>query len=208
MESALRSGAGAPGLKLIETLGWDGTRFPRLPLHLERLARSMEMLGWACDLPPVEATLRAAAPARPARLRLTLDASGALDVQLADFPAGKPFWRVGLSAERLRSDDPWLAVKSTRRETYDRARADLPAGLDEVILTNERAEVCDGSITTVFFDRGQGLRTPPLGCGLLPGVLRADLDLPEEVLRVDELSKVQLWVGNSLRGLIPVIWVS
>ena len=43
-------------------------------------------------------------------------------------------------------------------------------------------EVCDGTITTVFFDRGKGLRTPPLTCGLLPGVLRADLAVPEEVL--------------------------
>jgi 4-amino-4-deoxychorismate lyase len=72
-----------------------------------------------------------------------------------------------------------------------------------VILANERGEVCDGSITTVFFDRGHGLRTPPLSCGLLPGVLRAELGLPEEILRLEDLPAVQLWVGNSLRGLIP-----
>ena len=68
----------------------------------------------------------------------------------------KPEWRVGLADARLRSDDPWLRVKSTRREAYDAARAALPAGLDEVIFLNERGEVCDGTITTVFFDRGAG----------------------------------------------------
>ena len=93
-------------------------------------------------------------------------------------------------------------MKSTRRARHDAARAALPAGMDEAIFLNERGEVCEGSITNIFFDRGQGLRTPPLRCGLLPGVLRAELACPEEVLLADDLGQVQLWVGNALRGLI------
>jgi 4-amino-4-deoxychorismate lyase len=72
-----------------------------------------------------------------------------------------------------------------------------------MIFQNERGEVCEGTITTVFFDRGQGMRTPPLACGVLPGVLRADLGAAEEVLLVVDLPRVRLWVGNALRGLIP-----
>lgn len=207
MESALHAGAGAPGLKLIETLAWDGQRLVRLPLHLARLARSARAFGWGCDLAAVEAALMAARPPGAARMRLTLDARGSIEVQAAALPVGKALWRVGLAAERLASDDPWLSVKSTRRAAYDAARASLAAGLDEVILCNQRGEVCDGSITTVFFDRGQGMRTPPLACGLLPGVLRAELDVAEEVLLADDLPRVKLWVGNSLRGLIPAVWV-
>lgn len=206
MESALHAGAGAPGLKLIETLAWDGQRLVRLPLHLARLARSAQAFGWGCDLAAVEAALMAARPLGAARMRLTLDARGSIDVQAAALPVGKALWRVGLAAERLASDDPWLSVKSTRRAAYDAARAALPVGLDEVILCNERGEVCDGSITTVFFDRGQGMRTPPLACGLLPGVLRVKLGVAEEVLLADDLPRVKLWVGNSLRGLIPAVW--
>jgi 4-amino-4-deoxychorismate lyase len=112
----------------------------------------------------------------------------------------------GLGGARLASDDPWLRVKSTRRAAYDAARAALPAGLDEVLFLNERGEVCDGTITTVFFDRGAGLRTPPLSCGLLPGVLRAEMSVPEEVLLARDLPRVRLWVGNALRGLIPAVW--
>ena len=108
-----------------------------------------------------------------------------------------------LAAARLASDDPWLRVKSSRREVYDRARAAIPEGLDEVIFLNERGEVCDGSITSVFFDRGQGMRTPPVSSGLLPGVLRVELACPEEVLHAGDLPGVRLWVGNALRGLIP-----
>ena len=211
MESALRAGAGAAGLKLIETLCWDGQRLVRLPLHLARLSTSAQALGWGCDLVAVEAALRAAVPAKAARMRLTLDASGAVEVQTAALPAAKTEWRVGLAAERLRSDDPWLSLKSTQRTAYDAARASLPKGLDEVILCNERAEVCDGSISTVFFDQGQGLCTPPLTCGLLPGVLRAEMlaagVVREAVLPAADLADAQLWLGNSLRGLIPAVFV-
>ncbi len=204
VESALRERGGEPGLKLIETMLWDGARFPRIMLHLDRLNRSRALLGWTrpgvgfhwtCDLPLPQG--------EPARVRLTVNALEQDEWQMSALPLAKPEWRIGLAEERLASTDPWLRVKSTRREAYDRARAALPKGLDEVIFLNERGEVCDGSITTVFFDRGQGMRTPPVSSGLLPGVLRAELDCLEEVLLAEDLPRVRLWVGNALRGLIP-----
>lgn len=201
MESALREGGREPGLRLIETMLWDGAGAPRWPLHLARLRRSAGLLGWSCPEVIPEG------PAHPARLRLTLDRHGAVEWMVAALPPSKAEWRVGLASERLAAGDPWLRVKSTKREVYDRARAALPEGLDEVIFLNERGEVCDGSITTVFFDRGQGMRTPPLSCGLLPGVLRSELGCPEEVVRAEDLPKVRLWVGNALRGLIPAVFI-
>jgi 4-amino-4-deoxychorismate lyase len=206
VESALRQGAGDPGLKLIETLLYDGKGFPRLHLHLDRLQGSANRLGWSCARDRAERALHAAEPQGPARMRLTLDAQGAISVTASDLPPVKPVWRLALAEGRLDSQDPWLTLKSTRRAQYDAARAGLPPGVDEVIFQNERGEVCDGTITTLFFDRGQGLRTPPRACGLLPGVLRAALDLPGEVLLAEDLPRVKLWVGNSLRGLIPADW--
>lgn len=205
MESALRQGAGDPDLRLIETMLWDGTGFPRLALHMARLRRSAGLLGWPFG--DVEAALRGVTGG-PARVRLTLDAGGACTVTVAALPPVAQVWRVGLAAGRLASGDPWLAVKSTRRAVYDTARAALPGGLDEVIFVNERDEVCDGTITTVFFDRGNGMRTPPLSSGLLPGVLRAEMACPEDVLLAADLPAVRLWVGNAVRGLIPAVWVA
>jgi 4-amino-4-deoxychorismate lyase len=211
MESTLRRGAGTPGLRLIETLGWDGTGFTRLDLHLARLAASAAILGWACDLGAVRAALTDAVGAMPVRVRLTMDTLGKTDVTVAAMPAKVAQWQVGLAAARLSSGDAWLSVKSTNRATYDQARANLAAGLDEVIFLNEREEVCDGSITTVFFDAGDGLCTPPVTSGLLPGVLRAEMlatgTLREAVLHASHLGRVQLWLGNSLRGLIPAVFV-
>lgn len=209
MESPLRdrSFGDATGIRLIETLLWDGEAYPRLSLHLARLSQGAARLGFACDLSAVRAALMAIISPAPLRVRLTLGANGDVEVTTAPLPPAKPEWRLGLAPQSLSSSDPWLSVKSTHRPAYDAARATLPAGLDEVLLLNERDEVCDGSITTVFFDRGQGLRTPPLSSGLLPGVLRAELAAPEEVLLARDLPHVRLWVGNALRGLIPAFWI-
>ncbi|WP_349038197.1 aminotransferase class IV [Pseudotabrizicola sp. 4114] len=182
---------------------WDGARVPRWPLHLARLTAGAAALGWAVPVLDVKGP-----EGQAARLRLTLDRTGVVEVEAGAVPPARAVWRLGLAAERLRSDDPWLGVKSTRRAVYDRARAGLPAGLDEVVFVNERGEVCDGTITTVFFDRGAGLRTPPLTCGLLPGVLRAEVGCAEEVLMAEDLPRVRLWVGNALRGMAEAVWVA
>ena len=202
MEGTLHAGADDPGLKLIETMRWDGQDVAHWPLHRARLRAGAAALGWAVPDPTPRGP-----EGTPARLRLTLDAQGRIEVTHGPLPPRAALWRVGLADARLRSGDPWLRVKSTRRAVYDAARAALPEGLDEVIFLNERGEVCDGTITTVFFDRGAGMRTPPLACGLLPGVLRAALDVPEEVLPGADLPNVRLWVGNALRGLIATKWV-
>jgi 4-amino-4-deoxychorismate lyase len=208
VEGAIREGGGQPGLKLIETLRWESGGFLREARHLARMARGAAALGWDFPRDRVVAALREGR-AGVERVRVTLAADGAVEVTAGPYvPVAGP-WRVGLAAARLSSADPWLGVKTTRREVYDRARAGL-AGLDEVVFLNERGQVCDGTITTVFFDRGEGLRTPPLSCGLLPGVLREEMledgRCRAEVLMAADLGRVRLWLGNSLRGMIAADW--
>jgi len=204
VESTLRSGAGQPGLKLIETLRL-GSSPARLALHRARMAAGAAALGWGFDAAGFDRAIQVD-PQAGLRLRLTLDAAGRFEVTQGAVPDSGPQWRLSLAEARLSSTDPWLRVKTTNRATYDMARAALPADIDEILFQNERGEVCDGSITTLFFDRGAGMHTPPLSAGLLPGVLRAELACPEETLFVADLPHVRLWVGNALRGLIPAVW--
>lgn len=210
MESPLCLAADDPALRLIETVLWDGTACPRLDRHMTRLAAGAAALGWPCDAAAARAALRGDA-GTPARLRLTMDRGGRIEVARAALPPSPAEWRLGLAGSRLASDDPWLRIKSTRRAVYDEARAALPPELDEAVFLNERDEVCDGTITTLFFDRGDGLRTPPLSAGLLAGVLRAEMletgRCREETLAGADLPQVRLWVGNALRGLMPACWV-
>ncbi len=91
MESALREGGRAPGVRLIETMLWDGARVPRLPLHVARIVAGARALGWA--VPDLAAALPA--PMGSARLRATCGADGAVTVEVAALPPAKAEWRLG-----------------------------------------------------------------------------------------------------------------
>jgi 4-amino-4-deoxychorismate lyase len=211
-EGPLRHRLG-PDDRLIETLGYLPRRgIARAGLHLDRLERSARALYFAFNrMGATGALARYGNGPKPLRIRLTLGSAGDLEVTAAPFepmPAGA-VWRLAVAATRLDSADGLLAHKTTKREAYAAARAEFAAdAADEVILLNERGEVCEGTITTIFADMGDGvLATPPIACGLLPGVLRAELletgRAVERVLKPDDLRAAKsLFVGNSLRGLI------
>lgn len=214
-ESPLRDGDRA-GLGLIETLRWEpGAGFLRLERHLARLAASSEALGLPCDLDAVTRALRPVGAETPLRIRLHLDATGTPTVTSQPFAPlpESTVWRLAVATTRLSSADPLLRHKTTRRATYDAARAEFPAAdADEVLLLNERGELCEGTITSLFVDRDDGgpLVTPPLACGLLAGVLRQVLidegRAVETVLRPRDLEAAKaILVGNSLRGPIPAM---
>ncbi|QND48215.1 hypothetical protein HB780_21585 [Rhizobium lusitanum] len=199
---------------LIETLRYEPqTRFVRLRLHLARLQRSARRLGFPAPkdaLTKLDAAVAGATA--PLRVRLTFDRAGKTDVTTAAFtPLGPDtVWRVRIAKTRIDSADTLLRVKTTRRSVYEAARAEYPqAEADEVLLLNEKGEVCEGTITSIFLDDGSShLRTPPISCGLLAGVLRTELICQRKArvgrIKVDDLEKATLYVGNSLRGLIRV----
>jgi len=206
VEGSLRRLAPA-GLTLIETLRWEpGADFLRLDAHLARLGRTAARFGLRPDWGRIDAALAGVTGADPRRVRLTLDLAGAVALTHAPLAPTREPWRVAVAPERLRSDDPWLRVKTSERRLYDATRAALPPGVDETLFLNERGEVCEGTITTVFADLGAALVTPPLASGLLPGVLRASLlaegRARECVLRPEQLAAAKLYVGSSLRGLL------
>lgn len=196
-----------PSLEVIETLAWDGRAAPRAARHLDRAQATCRALGFPFDRAAAEALLAGVTAPEPRRLRLTFHADGAARLTLAPLPPPAAEWVVALAPVRLDPDDPWLRRKTSRRALYDTARANLPAGVDEAIFANRRGEICEGTISNLFFDMGSGLRTPPLACGLLPGVLRAELletgRAREAVLTLADLGSARLWCGNALRGLIP-----
>ncbi len=204
MESAFRRPV-PDGLTLIETFGRRAGRFVHLADHLARLECTARALGIVRDGDAIDRAL-AEVTEDEARVRLTLDRAGrpAIEAQpLAPVPA---VWTVAIHPDRLDPADPWLRVKTSERARYDRARAALPPGVDEWLFLNTAGEVCEGTITNVFLRREGGLVTPPLACGLLPGILRARLladGAREAILRPEDLAVGELLVGNSLRGLLP-----
>lgn len=207
LQSALRRAAPAD-LRLIETFRWEpGAGFIRLPAHLARLTATAAALGIAVAEAAVERVLARVTGETPRRVRLTVTLAGAVAMTSTPLAPNPAALSVCIAAQRLAAADPWLRLKTSVRPQYDAARAMLPNGVDEALLLNERGEICEGTISTVFADLGSGLVTPPLRCGLLPGVLRAELlasgACREAVLRTGDLHRARLMVGSSLRGLIP-----
>jgi 4-amino-4-deoxychorismate lyase len=196
-------------LKLIETFRRDPDGgFVRLPAHLARLLGTAAALRVPLDPDAVEVALAAVTGDGPLRVRLTVTLAGAVAAEAAPLAPNPPEWIVTIADRRLASNDPWLRHKTSRRAAHDAARAALPAGVDEALLANERGEIAEGTITSVFADFGGGLLSPPVASGLLPGVLRAELlargDCREAVIPAAALADARgLFVGNSLRGLIP-----
>ncbi|MDC0658227.1 aminotransferase class IV family protein [Leisingera sp. SS27] len=199
-----------PAFRLIETLGWHpGQGFRHLQPHLARMGRSAAAFGIAFDPDEARAVLAGAAGDAPLRCRLTLDAAGQLELASAPLGSTPSVWRLGIADTRLDADDMWLQHKTTRRALYDTARAELPDGVDELLFLNQRGEVCEGTITNLFVTRADGrMVTPQLSCGLLPGIQRQVLlengQCQEAVLRLEDLKGAKaIYMGNSLRGLIP-----
>lgn len=217
-EGPLRDRNG-PGFELIETLRREPEAgFLRLDRHLARLAASALELGFSCDADKaVQALENASARATTAlRMRLLLSHDGTVTATAQPFqplPEGT-VWRLRLARTRLSSNDPLLRHKTTRRMLYESARAEYPlSDVDEVLLMNEHDEVCEGTITSLFVDFGDGvLVTPRLRCGLLAGVLRGELidqgRAVEGVIPASSLpSASAVYVGNALRGLIPATFL-
>jgi 4-amino-4-deoxychorismate lyase len=197
---------------LIETLRWQPDEgFVRLRLHLARLSRSARRIGFPEPMDVVAKLEDAVRDGKePRRVRLTFDSQGRIDVTTAPFTPLQQdtIWKLRIASTRLDSTDKLLRIKTTCRAVYETARAEFtPQQADEVILLNERQDVCEGTITSVFLDDGSGiLRTPPISCGLLAGVLRTELICQRKArvgrITLDDLDKGTLYVGNSLRGLI------
>ncbi|HEY2038684.1 MAG TPA: aminodeoxychorismate synthase component I [Edaphobacter sp.] len=205
----------AENFQLIETMLLLNGNIFFLPLHLERLALSAEYFDFAFDMAAIEARIAERIISLPSnasfRIRLLLHSTGEVTLTHTALTDEARPWRVRISRHRIGSKSFLRRHKTTRRQLYDaeyaRARQD---GFDEVLFLNERDELAEGAITTLFVKIEGKLVTPPLDAGVLPGVLRrhlleTDANATERTLVPDDLRSAEaVFLGNSVRGLRPV----
>ncbi|MES2150012.1 MAG: aminodeoxychorismate synthase component I [Pseudomonadota bacterium] len=182
--------------------------------HLARLAASAAYFGFACDANAAREALDAAcaalAPGVPHRLRLALDCTGAFSVQCGPLAALAGPVRLLLAPDATRADDLFLRHKSGVRARYDQAWRDAEAnGAFDTLFFNQRGELTEGGRSNVFVKLDGRWCTPPLACGLLPGVMRAAVladpawDAVEQVVTREMLEGAgQIMVCNALRGVM------
>jgi para-aminobenzoate synthetase/4-amino-4-deoxychorismate lyase len=227
----------APEFKLIETMLWQPEfNYWLIDLHLDRLARSAEYFFYPFELKKIKEGLNELAerfsrnsPLQKQRVRLTLSKQGEVELTSSELPSGSlpeiypdevlkqedthDTPAVVFSKKNTDSKSPYLYHKTTLRKMYDDERNQAVAeGFYEVLFVNEKGEVTEGSYTNIFLRKDGKLLTPPVSCGLLPGVLRDHMlheypDLVEEApfTKRDIEQAEALFVGNSVRGLVKVI---
>lgn len=198
---------------LIETMLWNGS-YPLIDLHLDRLADSADYFGFSCDRAAVQSTLLAEATLfadqRPRRVRLLLDCDGTTHIvaePIAVLSGAAPA-RVLIASERMDPDNRFLFHKTTNRKMYDFAFAEaVSAGFSDILFLNLRSEVTEGAVSNVLIEKGGRWYTPPVACGLLPGVYRRFLletraDLEEKVLTLEDVRNADaVYICNAVRGL-------
>jgi para-aminobenzoate synthetase/4-amino-4-deoxychorismate lyase len=230
----------SPGsFSLIETMLWrDG--YPLLDLHLDRLEDSAHYFAFPFNRAEVRAALESHAaglttnlrapsipkhlaewvgnrdpqPAAPAsKVRLLLYPEGSLKITSEPLPEPitRPL-RLRISSDRIDPHDPFYFHKTTHRPLYAHAlQAAIAAGFDECLFLNQRGEVTEAANHNLFIEKAGRLYTPPVSCGLLPGVHRRHIlathpNAEERILHIEDLVQAdRIYLSNAVRGLREAI---
>ncbi|MDP1607132.1 MAG: aminodeoxychorismate synthase component I [Rhodocyclaceae bacterium] len=196
------------GFELLETLALEDGVYRLKERHLERLAASAAHFGFGFDPARGEAALAELAARQPTgawRVRLLCDRRGRGRTECSALAPTADNLPVALAAGPIDGDEEFIRHKTTERAAY--RRFDPPAGVFDTLLWNTHGEITEFTRGNVVLELAGHLVTPPLACGLLPGVLRAELlargEIQERTVRLDELPQATgLWFINSVRGWV------
>jgi len=219
---------------LFETiLAVDGVP-ENLDAHLQRMIRGCAVIG--LDPPDEEVARKGAEDALDAAglqqgraaIRLTLAAGGArgldrppgqrsrLIVSASAAPPPPDGVRLATVALRRNETSPLSRLKTlsyldnvlARRQARD-------AGADEALMLNTAGLVACAAAANLFWIAGERLYTPALDCGVLDGIMRAqvmasahELGAPVQAARVgiEALEQADaIFLTNSLAGICPVL---
>jgi para-aminobenzoate synthetase/4-amino-4-deoxychorismate lyase len=202
---------------LIESLRLDHRGYLLLDRHLQRLAGSAAYFGFRLDEDALRTRLHNMGHGLSGvhKVRVLLASNGGITLDsrpVAGIAHTAPPAAIAISDQRVDSSDTFLYHKTTRRALYDDQLRAHP-GCYDCIFLNERGEVTEGSYTTIVISMKGELLTPALDCGLLPGVLRAELievgAVREAILALDDLQAADgIWLVNSVRGWRECLLIS
>jgi para-aminobenzoate synthetase/4-amino-4-deoxychorismate lyase len=193
----------------------DGVR--HLEPHLERIAASCAYFGFPFDVDAARALLAdtclSLEPGALHRLRLAVGHGGELKLQSAPLAPLREPVRLVLADAVVQSDDLFLRHKTSIRSRYDAAwRAAEAQGAFDALFFNERGELTEGGRSNVFIRGGDRWYTPPLSCGVLPGIMRSVLlgapawNASERVITREMLELADdVIVCNALRGPLRAV---
>jgi para-aminobenzoate synthetase / 4-amino-4-deoxychorismate lyase len=203
-----------PSFSLLETMLWSPQEgYLLVDHHLSRLRDSAVYFDFSIDIEAVHRyleSLTAGFSRKAHKVRLIVAEDGNMETQAeplnwqgeAGVRGGRSM-QVSLAENPIESNNPFLYHKTTNRRVYEQARRERPE-FDDVILWNERGEVTETTIANLVVELEGELYTPPVSCGLLPGIYRGWLleqgEVGERVIHIHELPDCnRIWAVNSVR---------
>jgi len=218
-----------PEFQLFETLLWQhGQGYVFLEEHLRRLEEGAQFFKFACDTGRAATFLQELAKTFSpgcCRIRLVLAKDGRLShaaaacdppVSMAlpkkPSPAENELPAIDFCQSPVDTKTPWCFHKTTMRGLFNKAyEAARAQGLYDSLFFNESGEVTEGCITNVVIFADGEFKTPPVFCGLLPGVMRGRLLADPEVRVVEQVlterdvrTAEAVFLCNSVRGVVRV----
>lgn len=193
---------------LLETLALEEGRLRHVADHLARLQRAAAHFSIPWNAGAVHQCLQALADGHPQglwRVRLLLGAAGQPRAEaFALQPTPEPVRLQLAGGPLMEAHSEFVRFKTTRRAHYA-AFAPTETGVFDTVLWNAAGEITESTFGNIAMLLDGRWVTPPLSCGLLPGVGRAvalrDGRVCEAVVRLQDLPRVQGWAFiNSLRG--------
>ncbi len=198
---------------LLESILWDPEKgFPFLEYHLERLQASADYFDFSLNTSLVHEHLDTLAQSLPRirhKIRLLVSRSGAVKAEASALtPETSSFSDIPLAAVPVDTRDRFLYHKTTRRNAYEQALKSR-SGFRDVLLFNTGREVTESTIANIVVEKDNELLTPPVSCGLLPGVYRSLLirrnKVRELVLSIEDVQESDsVYLINAVRGMQPV----
>jgi len=195
--------------ELLESLRLENGQFPLLHFHLERLAKSARFFKIAIDFIKLKQKLTGLADFYPHglhKVRILIDHSGKTTLECLAIKETVETKSVYLAQMPIISQNDFLYHKTTNRDLF---RPFQKEGFFDCLLWNEKEEITEFTTGNVVLQMSGELLTPPLSCGLLPGVMRESLlrkkIIKEQTVTLNQLKQVdKIWYVNSVRGWVEV----
>lgn len=203
------------GLGAFETVAVLKNRPVFLERHLERLERAQEFLGIGQQVTAEEVyAYLEERPTEYGALKIAVSKENKLILPRENHYTKEAYEKgfiTGFAQVRRNETSPLTYHKTMNYgDCILEKRRAAAEGLDELVFLNGRGEICEGTISNIFFVREGRLFTPELCCGLLPGILRGYIlercEVTETRIYPEELEQFEeCFVTNSLMGMMPVL---
>ncbi len=202
------------GLGVFETMYVHEGRCVMAERHIDRMTSSLEALGIANRISTEDLDRIVSDGDLDGMVLKVCVSDKNIDISTRQFAYTVEDYRDGFrlcySSVMRNETSIFTYIKSLQYgDNITEKRKAISLGFDEPVFLNSKGEICEGATSNIFFCKDGRMFTPPMSCGLLPGIMRDRImerhDVTMSVIRPEEISDFNsCFVTNSVFGIMPV----